>query len=121
MRHVNFLNIFISVTGGSVFDDFEETDDILEPTHKTRTVSIRSDTSVGKASLHEVIKAEKLDLQSKVARMARRKAWLKCNQHLLRTLASYCILQGSGGGGLASVHMELLLLLQVIKDVYLFI
>lgn len=74
---------------------------------------MRSDTSAGKASLHEVIKAEKLDLQSKVARMARRKAWLKCNQHLLRTLASYCVLQGSGGGGLASVRMELLLLLQV--------
>ncbi|XP_035825075.1 dmX-like protein 2 [Aplysia californica] len=81
-----------------------------------RTSSVMSDTSAGKASLHEVFKAEKQDLQSKVARMARRKAWLKANQHLLRTLASYCIQQGSAGGGLASVRMELLLLLQELQQ-----
>ena len=92
---------------GAALDDMDEED--LQS--RQRSTSTRSDT---KASLHEVMKAEKQDLQSKVARMARRKAWLRANQHLLRTLASYCILQGSGGGGLASVSMELLLLLQVI-------
>ena len=35
------------------------------------------------------------------------------NQALLRTLLSYCSLQGAGGGALASVRMELILLLQV--------
>lgn len=34
------------------------------------------------------------------------------NETLLRTLLSYCSLHGAGGGGLASVRMELVLLLQ---------
>ncbi|XP_055901191.1 dmX-like protein 2 isoform X3 [Biomphalaria glabrata] len=98
----------------SILDDSEETSDAFQ--RNARTMSMRSDTSLGKASLYEVMKAEKQDLQSKVARMIRRKAWLRSNQHLLRTLASYCILQGSGGGGLASVRMEILLLLQELQQ-----
>lgn len=77
---------------------------------------MKSDTSASKASLHEVILADKLDLEAKMERMARRKQWLKNNQQLLRTLLSYCVLQGSGGGGLASVRMELLLLLQELQQ-----
>ncbi|CAL1529694.1 unnamed protein product [Lymnaea stagnalis] len=103
----------------SILDDTLEDgcEEYLSSHRRSRTVSTRSDTSVGKASrLHEFLKAEKHDLQSKVARMSRRKAWLRSNQHLLRTLASYCILQGSGGGGLASVRMELLLLLQELQQ-----
>ena len=38
------------------------------------------------------------------------------NQALLRTLLSYCSLQGAAGGALASVRMELILLLQVCND-----
>ena len=38
------------------------------------------------------------------------------NQQLLRTLLSYCSLHGSGGGGLASVRMELVLLLQELQQ-----
>lgn len=53
-----------------------------------------------------------MDFEAKLERMSRRKQWLRNHQQLLRTLASYCMLQGSGGGGLASVQMELLLLLQ---------
>ncbi|GFS07033.1 DmX-like protein 2 [Elysia marginata] len=94
---------------GAVLEDGDDE----ESQSRQQSASTRS---VTKASLHEVIKAEKQDLQSKVARMARRKAWLRANQHLLRTLASYCILQGSGGGGLASVSMELLLLLQELQQ-----
>lgn len=45
--------------------------------------------------------------------MARRKAWLKKNQQLLRTLLTYCSLYGASGGGLACIKMELILLLQV--------
>ena len=100
--------IFSIASAGGALEDVD--DEELQT--RQRTNSTRSET---KASLHEVMKAEKQDLQSKVARMARRKAWLRANQHLLRTLASYCILQGSGGGGLASVRMELLLLLQVMS------
>ncbi|XP_076465247.1 dmX-like protein 2 isoform X2 [Babylonia areolata] len=81
---------------------------------RKRTVSQHSDTS--RASLHENILADKYDLDFKERRLARRKRWLRQHQHLLRTLASYCILQGSSGGGLASVHMELLLLLQELQQ-----
>ncbi|XP_041855596.1 dmX-like protein 1 isoform X2 [Melanotaenia boesemani] len=41
-----------------------------------------------------------------------RRHWLQSNQHLLRMFLSYCSLHGSQGGGLASVRMELILLLQ---------
>ena len=48
--------------------------------------------------------------------MAKRKHWLKTNQQLLRTLLSYSVLHGSCGGGLASVRMELILLLQELQQ-----
>ncbi|KAJ8380975.1 hypothetical protein SKAU_G00017530 [Synaphobranchus kaupii] len=41
-----------------------------------------------------------------------RRQWLRRNQPLLRMFLSYCSLHGSHGGGLASVRMELILLLQ---------
>ncbi|NWY59693.1 DMXL1 protein, partial [Chionis minor] len=42
----------------------------------------------------------------------KRRHWLLKYQSLLRMFLSYCILHGSHGGGLASVRMELILLLQ---------
>ena len=81
-----------------------------------RKPSTRSDSSFNKPTLHEVIMAEKLDLDAKMERMGRRKQWLRQNQQLLRTLVAYCVLQGAGGGGLASVQMELLLLLQELQQ-----
>ncbi|XP_068165550.1 dmX-like protein 1 isoform X2 [Antennarius striatus] len=41
-----------------------------------------------------------------------RRHWLQSNQPLLRMFLSYCSLHGAHGGGLASVRMELILLLQ---------
>lgn len=38
------------------------------------------------------------------------------NEALLRTLLSYCSLLGANGGGLASVKMELILLLQELQQ-----
>ena len=87
-------------------------DDTITDRSFLRRSSIRSDSSY-KPTLHEIILAEKMDFEAKLDRMSRRKHWLKTNQQLLRTLASFCVLQGSSGGGLASVQMELLLLLQV--------
>ncbi|XP_043915100.1 dmX-like protein 1 [Protopterus annectens] len=43
--------------------------------------------------------------------LERRQQWLLKNQSLLRMFLSYCSLHGSHGGGLASVRMELILLL----------
>ncbi|KAG5839418.1 hypothetical protein ANANG_G00204760 [Anguilla anguilla] len=42
----------------------------------------------------------------------RRKAWLRKNQALLRVFLSYCSLHGAKGGGVTSVRMELIFLLQ---------
>lgn len=69
-------------------------------------------------TLHEVMMAEKADFEAKVERATKRKAWLKANQTLLRTLLSYCSLRGgaNGCGGLASVRMELILLLQELQQ-----
>lgn len=67
-------------------------------------------------TLHSAMLAEKSDFEAKVDRMARRKNWLKANEQLLRTLLSYAVLHGSCGGGLASMCMELLLLLQELQQ-----
>ncbi|XP_013140314.1 PREDICTED: dmX-like protein 2 [Papilio polytes] len=63
-------------------------------------------------TLHQLLAREKADFEAKVQRAVRRRKWLKANETLLRTLLSYCSLHGAGGGGLASVRMELVLLLQ---------
>ncbi|CAF4982497.1 unnamed protein product, partial [Rotaria socialis] len=49
--------------------------------------------------------------QTKMKRLLRRRHWLQSNEHLLRTLVSFTSLHGMHGGGLASVRMELLLLM----------
>lgn len=69
-----------------------------------------------KPTLHEILMAEKMDFEAKVQRAAKRKKWLKANETLLRTLLSYCSLHGASGGGLASVRMELVLLLQELQQ-----
>ncbi|XP_067270720.1 dmX-like protein 1 [Pseudorasbora parva] len=66
--------------------------------------------------LPEGIRLEDLELHGEPDRarelQRRRRLWLKRNQPLLRIFLSYCSLHGSHGGGLASVRMELILLLQ---------
>ncbi|KAM4744267.1 dmX-like protein 2 isoform 2-T2 [Anableps anableps] len=55
---------------------------------------------------------ERRRLQAKQQHSERRKAWLRKNQALLRVFLSYCSLHGAKGGGVTSVRMELLFLLQ---------
>nr|XP_033784929.1 dmX-like protein 1 isoform X1 [Geotrypetes seraphini] len=50
--------------------------------------------------------------KQQVENVKKRRQWLLKFQSLLRIFLSYCILHGSHGGGLASVRMELILLLQ---------
>lgn len=69
-----------------------------------------------KASLHEILLADKMDFEAKLQRANRRKIWLKANEALLRTLLSYCSLHGAHGGGLAAVRMELILLLHELQQ-----
>ncbi|KFQ41056.1 DmX-like 1, partial [Mesitornis unicolor] len=67
-----------------------------------------------KATLHEntedVADQQKNLLQKED--FQKRHQWLLKYQSLLRMFLSYCVLHGSHGGGLASVRMELILLLQ---------
>ncbi|XP_055931190.1 dmX-like protein 2 isoform X2 [Argiope bruennichi] len=74
------------------------------------------DFSNQRASLHEILLADKLDFEAKLQRASRRKQWLKANEALLRTLLSYCSLHGAHGGGLAAVRMELILLLHELQQ-----
>uniref|UniRef100_A0A670XS26 Dmx like 1 n=1 Tax=Pseudonaja textilis TaxID=8673 RepID=A0A670XS26_PSETE len=83
---------------------------------KTCEYNIEADDSqkeiipvMGENSLNE--RTEDLsDIQLK--ENMQRRHWLIKYQSLLRMFLSYCILHGSHGGGLASVRMELILLLQ---------
>lgn len=65
--------------------------------------------------------AEDLLHQAKVKQLREnfqeKRHWLLKYQSLLRMFLSYCILHGSHGGGLASVRMELILLLQESQQV----
>jgi hypothetical protein len=60
--------------------------------------------------------------ETKLKRSLRRRRWLKSNEHLLRTLVSFTSLHGMHGGGLASVRMELLLLMhELYRDHYTYL
>uniref|UniRef100_A0AAR5P422 RAVE complex protein Rav1 C-terminal domain-containing protein n=2 Tax=Dendroctonus ponderosae TaxID=77166 RepID=A0AAR5P422_DENPD len=92
-------------------DEIDSSD--LEPSsdlENTQSVEINP-----KPTLHEILVQEKLDFEVKVQRAAKRKRWLRANETLLRTLLSYCSLHGATGG-LASVRMELMLLLQELQQ-----
>lgn len=71
------------------------------------------------ATLHEntedLADQEKTVLQKED--FQKRRQWLLKYQSLLRMFLSYCVLHGSHGGGLASVRMELILLLQESQQV----
>lgn len=56
-------------------------------------------------------------LQAKQLHAERRKAWLRKNEALLRVFLTYCSLHGAKGGGVTSVRMELLFLLQESQQV----
>ena len=66
--------------------------------------------------LHEQVVKEQITFHAKIQRLNRRKLWLKSNELLLRTLLSYCSLHSAHGGGLASVRMELILLMQELTE-----
>nr|XP_014352268.1 PREDICTED: dmX-like protein 1 [Latimeria chalumnae] len=71
--------------------------------------------TVDESMLNEYLE-EDISEQQKILRqkeyLHRRRQWLLKNQSLLRMFLSYCSLHGSHGGGLGSVKMELILLLQ---------
>jgi hypothetical protein len=66
--------------------------------------------------LHEQVIKDQKSFHAKIQRLNRRKLWLRSNELLLRTLLSYCSLHSAHGGGLASVRMELILLMQELTE-----
>ncbi|KAJ8249356.1 hypothetical protein GJAV_G00233900 [Gymnothorax javanicus] len=69
----------------------------------------RERTDGGDYERHQL---ERRCLQARQQHAERRKAWLRQNQALLRVFLSYCSLHGAKGGGVTSVRMELIFLLQ---------
>jgi hypothetical protein len=113
MRHITGAKQ--GVTSSMVLDNSNE----LSPSDRVTPRGSHSDASgytEGKPSLHEILLADKLDFEAKLDRSSRRKLWLTSNEALLRTLLSYCSLHGAHGGGLSSVRMELILLLQELQQ-----
>ncbi|XP_015198420.2 dmX-like protein 2 isoform X3 [Lepisosteus oculatus] len=76
--------------------------------------SVDQDSALDKtdAGSYERHQLERRRLQAKQQHAERRKGWLRKNQALLRVFLSYCSLHGAQGGGVASVRMELIFLLQ---------
>uniref|UniRef100_A0A674CK03 Dmx-like 2 n=1 Tax=Salmo trutta TaxID=8032 RepID=A0A674CK03_SALTR len=83
--------------GGGVEDVFEE------------SLGGGGGTEAGAYERHQLGRRH---LAAKQLHAERRKAWLRKNQALLRVFLSYCSLHGAKGGGVTSVRMELIFLLQ---------
>ncbi|KAI5611383.1 dmX-like protein 2, partial [Silurus asotus] len=66
----------------------------------------------GETDVYERHLQDRRRLQAKQLHAERRKAWLRKNEALLRVFLTYCSLHGAKGGGVTSVRMELLFLLQ---------
>uniref|UniRef100_A0A8D3BIK4 Dmx-like 2 n=1 Tax=Scophthalmus maximus TaxID=52904 RepID=A0A8D3BIK4_SCOMX len=91
----------------------EEDSEVERRGERTASVDIPDEaleqTEAGAYERHQM---ERRRLQAKQQHSERRKAWLRKNQALLRVFLSYCSLHGAKGGGVTSVRMELLFLLQ---------
>lgn len=98
----------------------EEDTEVERWRERTASVDISEDalerTDAGAYERHQM---ERRRLQAKQQHSERRKAWLRKNQALLRVFLSYCSLHGAKGGGVTSVRMELLFLLQESQQVHI--
>ncbi|XP_037647214.1 dmX-like protein 2 isoform X7 [Sebastes umbrosus] len=92
----------------------EEDSEVERWRERTASVDISDNafTERTEAGAYERHQMERRRLQAKQQHSERRKAWLRKNQALLRVFLSYCSLHGAKGGGVTSVRMELLFLLQ---------
>lgn len=117
-REVEALKQLCNYSSGDNSDRSNATsgeDYVAESTHETPLMTNKFQSNE-RPTLHEILLQEKHDFEAKVQRAAKRKRWLKANETLLRTLLSYCSLHGASGGGLTSVRMELVLLLQELQQ-----
>lgn len=116
--HLNFLGVFLFFY--KKVEGKEEDSEVERWGERTTSVDISDDAmehlDVGALERHQM---ERRRLQAKQQHSERRKAWLRKNQALLRVFLSYCSLHGAKGGGVTSVRMELLFLLQESQQVHI--
>ncbi|XP_033123998.1 dmX-like protein 2 [Anneissia japonica] len=106
-REVEILKLLCNYTGDGLMVVDEEAGILSDG---------EDDLTDSSQALHELIRAEMVDFEARLKRAERRKSWLKKNHHLLRTLFSYATHYGLNGGGLTSVCMELVLLMQEVQQ-----
>ncbi|CAF4260362.1 unnamed protein product, partial [Rotaria sp. Silwood2] len=107
-----FCNLNISTNSdqddpNNSLEHFEEP--ILSDINDDPMLPSNTFSSVDSSSSSSFIRTN--NFETKMKRLLRRRHWLQSNEHLLRTLVSFTSLHGMHGGGLASVRMELLLLM----------
>ena len=123
-KTVNALKVICSyrtgrMKGFDAYKSMDQTSSVLAEEFASDRATPRgshSDAGESKPTLHEILLQDKMDFEVKLERATKRKEWLRANEALLRTLLSYCSLHGAQGGGLASVRMELILLLQELQQ-----
>uniref|UniRef100_A0A8C2PW58 Dmx-like 2 n=1 Tax=Cyprinus carpio TaxID=7962 RepID=A0A8C2PW58_CYPCA len=112
MTELRTLATGYEVDGGKLrFQLYNWLEKEIEATHHICNYKVDSQIR-GEAGAYERHQMERRRLQAKQLHAERRKAWLRENQALLRVFLSYCSLHGAKGGGVTSVRMELLFLLQ---------
>ena len=106
IRQICNLSTSTNIEQDNQFDQFDEP--ILSDVNDDSTFLSGAFTSVSPSSASVVRTST---FETKMKRLIRRRQWIKSNEHLLRTLLSFTSVHGMHGGGLASVRMELLLLM----------
>ncbi len=102
----NSTSLSYECSSNSNFDEFHpffNTQDTIPETQQS-------------SQLHEQVLKDQCTFQAKINRLNKRKEWLRSNELLLRTFLSYCSLHSASGGGLSSVKMELVLLMQELVE-----
>uniref|UniRef100_A0A3Q2U785 Dmx-like 2 n=1 Tax=Fundulus heteroclitus TaxID=8078 RepID=A0A3Q2U785_FUNHE len=113
MTELRTLATGFEVDGGKLrFQLYSWLEKEIAAMHKICNYKVEGKEEGPEAGAYERHQMERRRLQAKQQHSERRKAWLRKNQALLRVFLSYCSLHGAKGGGVTSVRMELLFLLQ---------
>lgn len=96
--------------------DNQENDSLLGSYDQASMINNLDTSSQPSLLLHEQVMKDQRTFQAKISRLNKRKEWLRSNELLLRTFLSYCSLHSASGGGLCSVKMELVLLMQELVE-----
>uniref|UniRef100_A0A8C5BSZ2 Dmx-like 2 n=1 Tax=Gadus morhua TaxID=8049 RepID=A0A8C5BSZ2_GADMO len=114
MTELRTLATGYEVDGGKLrFQLYNWLEKEIEQWERSASLDLPDDAPDGtEAGAYERLQTERRRLQAKQHHSERRKAWLRKNQALLRVFLSYCSLHGAKGGGVTSVRMELIFLLQ---------